>query len=230
MSVPYCEMDCFTTTQAFWERVVAARDEVIVFRDVCRDDYNALLKDRGANCRIRFRRYDAENQILVVVVGREVYEKLGHLSLEIIRVVRDMGVWNCWHYIEVPQGEPDTAMGPDYQDRPTLIIEAGTSLAALRSDMEWWFANDQTEIGVLVRLDSHAQTILLEKWEGDTRDTITIHEKMEGEEKEYVASGDLHFAFDTLFRRRPNPLEGDIVVPAERLERWAARVFNEMRQ
>jgi hypothetical protein len=153
--------------------------------------YAALYDDLPRSRGIRFRRYDAQEQILIVVIPGRPH---GRLHSTIYQEVRDgivsMGLKDAWNNDGATRffreqghpgggrgrdaGEPDSSGSPwperDGQEAwPTLIIESGESstLPGLRRDMEWWFSasDHQVKIVLLAKLDRHPRRIVLEKWE-----------------------------------------------------------------
>ena len=155
-----------------------------------------LNQERGTRGRgIRFRRYLAQERILIVILPGKPHERLHlNLYLEIWGAIFSMGLRDAWSNNGSTRffrgqghpsgdganrdgdgGEPDSSGNPRLQRRgmdawPTLIIEAGDSstLADLLRDMRWWFSasDHQVKIVLLVKLDRPGRRILLEKWVG----------------------------------------------------------------
>ncbi|KAK0708072.1 hypothetical protein B0H67DRAFT_494844, partial [Lasiosphaeris hirsuta] len=159
--------------------------------DVSPQDFNRLDQERELRRRkIRFRRYNAKERFLIVVIPRTPHERL-HLRLyrEMTKYIDRMGLDDAWNddgtttsplrlgsnHGEGPGGtcgEGDSSGSPYPQPNgrnwPTLVIEAGdsSSLEKLRADMRWWFSESdhQVQIILLAKLDRPRKIIILEKW------------------------------------------------------------------
>ncbi|KAH6982932.1 hypothetical protein BKA56DRAFT_614949 [Ilyonectria sp. MPI-CAGE-AT-0026] len=135
---------------------------------------------------------------------------------------------------------------------PTLVIEAGYSqtLQGLRQDMEWWFRASRHEVKIvlLAKFDRPTRSIILEKWvevvqtrEGATntraaaepqpaRDQVITITQNPGNPVSYnITSGDLRLEFRLLFLRLPTGAEQDIIIDAQRLRQYAAKVWTAVR-
>ncbi|KAK0717053.1 hypothetical protein B0T26DRAFT_708277, partial [Lasiosphaeria miniovina] len=137
--------------------------------------------------KFRFRRYNANSQILIITILTDLHEAL---HLELYMQYRDQLVRNgteqSWKNIgsatfRAEQGHPggdsgegDSTGGPRPErigagNWPTLVIEPGHSetLPELHKDMRWWFqaSNHEVKIVILVKFDDRQHHILLEKWE-----------------------------------------------------------------
>ncbi|KAK3359199.1 hypothetical protein B0T25DRAFT_588166 [Lasiosphaeria hispida] len=136
--------------------------------------------------KFRFRRYNANSQILIITIPTAVHEAL-HLGLYrryCNQLVRN-GTEESWKDIGTETfrqqghpggngGEGDSTGGP-WPERegagnwPTLVIESGHSetLPELHKDMQWWFqaSNHEVKIVILAKFDDQQHHILLEKWE-----------------------------------------------------------------
>ncbi|KAK3379029.1 hypothetical protein B0T24DRAFT_694387 [Lasiosphaeria ovina] len=191
----------FTTSEAFWDHIDAVTSsaatqhvDALTFQGVSPQDLNGLIDERGTRGRgIRFRRFDTQEQILIVVIPGKPHERL-HLNLyfEVRDEISLMGLRDAWNNDGATRffrgqghpggddadgdgdaGEPDSSGSPRQQrgEReawPTLVMEASGSstLADLRKDMRWWFSasGHQVKIVLLAKLDRPGREIILEKW------------------------------------------------------------------
>ncbi|KAK0731207.1 hypothetical protein B0H67DRAFT_653841 [Lasiosphaeris hirsuta] len=149
----------FVTTEAFWNVINSTKQDILTFQYVSTQDFNRLDQERELRRRkIRFRRYNAEERFLIVVIPGKPHERL-HLRLyrEIIKYIDRMGLDDAWNddgATTSPQrpgpqrlggnrGEGDSSGSPYPQPNgrnwPTLVIEAGdsSSLEKLWADMRW---------------------------------------------------------------------------------------------
>ncbi|KAK3356970.1 hypothetical protein B0T25DRAFT_589382 [Lasiosphaeria hispida] len=137
--------------------------------------------------KFRFRRYNANSQILIITIPTDLHEAL-HLGLyeryrdQLVRNGRE-GSWKSIGSatFRAEQGHPggdsgegDSTGGPRPErvgagNWPTLVMESGHSetLPELHKDMRWWFqaSNHEVKIVILVNFDDQQHHILLEKWE-----------------------------------------------------------------
>ncbi|OIW35510.1 hypothetical protein CONLIGDRAFT_61996 [Coniochaeta ligniaria NRRL 30616] len=141
---------------------------------------------------------------------------------------------------------------------PTLVIEAGDSesLAELHRDMEWWFetSDHDVKIVILAKFDHRRQNIIIERWQEEIpslsqgpvtrlragmvqnniltpelQQTIMISQDATNNPPTYdVTRGPLVLGFELLFLRNPLPHEGDFVISIQELQRYAARVFEDL--
>ena len=166
--------------------------QALIQTGVSFQNFTTLNRERGLHRRgIRFRRYNAQERILIVVIPGKPHEWLHkNLYLEMWSEIFLMGLRDAWNNdgattsfrgqghpggddMDRDAGEPDSSGSPwpgrgGREAWPTLIIEAGVSstLAGLRMDMEWWFSasEHQVKIVLLAKLDRHTKRIILEKW------------------------------------------------------------------
>jgi hypothetical protein len=132
--------------------------------------------------KFRFRRYNANSQILIITIPTAVHEAL-HLGLygPYLRSTTEEKWKNIGTETFRQQGHPrgdggegDSTGGPRPErigkgNWPTLVIESGHSetLPELHKDMQWWFqvSNHKVKIVILAKFDDQQHHILLEKWE-----------------------------------------------------------------
>ncbi|KAK3341363.1 hypothetical protein B0T25DRAFT_339617 [Lasiosphaeria hispida] len=168
----------FVGTKAFWDLINSTDQEILAFHNFIRLDQERELRRRA----ILFRRYDAKERILIVLIPGGPHEQL-HLKLyrEYIEDLYHMGLRDAWNdhgittFSERPggnRGEGNSSGSPSPQQPngrswPTLVIEAGdsSSLKKLREDMGWWFSasEHQVQIVLLAELDRPGRRIILEK-------------------------------------------------------------------
>ncbi|KAK3364256.1 hypothetical protein B0T25DRAFT_493051 [Lasiosphaeria hispida] len=173
----------FVNTKAFWDLINSTDQETLEFYNVSSQDFIRLEQERELRRRgIRFRRYKAEERILIILIPGMPHEQL-HLKL--YHEARDeivfMGLRDAWTDCGATtfpgrpggsSGEGDSSGCPDPQPDgrswPTLVIEAGdsSSLQKLWQDMRWWFSasDHQVQIVLLAKLDRPGRRIILEKW------------------------------------------------------------------
>ncbi|KAK3363375.1 hypothetical protein B0T25DRAFT_38811 [Lasiosphaeria hispida] len=222
----------FVGTKAFWDLINSTDQEILAFHNASPQDFIRLDQERELRRRaIRFRRYNAKERILIVVIPGWPHEVL-HLRLyqEAKNEIVSMGLMDAWD---------------DY--------EAGnsSSLQKLREDMRWWFSasDHQVQIVLLAKLDRPGRRINLEKWvettppprpgpttraasirRPDCVQEITIdwtdNTPAEIPASHVVTRGDLRLEFDLLFLRPPEtPREHDILITVPRLQSLGLHSF-----
>ncbi|KAK0714864.1 hypothetical protein B0H67DRAFT_491034, partial [Lasiosphaeris hirsuta] len=131
-------------------------------------DFNRLDQESELyRRRIRFRRYNAKERFLIVVILGTPHERL-HVQLyqEYTRQIDRMGLEDAWGSDGATTWRPGGNRGegdssgrprprPNGRSWPTLIIEAGdlSSLEKLREDIRWWFLESEHYVRNYYRLD-----------------------------------------------------------------------------
>ncbi|KAI1143317.1 hypothetical protein F5Y05DRAFT_368244 [Hypoxylon sp. FL0543] len=170
----------FTNPQDLFKLIDTTPGDFLIITDVTPRDFADLDEQRAARGRgVRWRRYYADSQTLLVTIPTHAHEMLHCILYEKFRdkVPTRENTWRTKAATTFragrDRGEGDSTGGPiperrGHDEWPTLVIEAGISesLARLRSDMEWWFAasNHDVKIVLLAKLDSSQRMITLEKW------------------------------------------------------------------
>lgn len=128
---------------------------------------------------------------------------------------------------------PQSRMPPPGQPQliqrvaPTLVIETGVneSLRKLRWDAGWWLTNTNGEVKIVlvVSINLHSRTVLLEKWQmassgTGTRQTIAPQAVHTIQIAQHAANGaPLILGFADLMLRAPIPPEQDLIFSASDL-------------
>ncbi|KAI2625031.1 hypothetical protein GGR54DRAFT_654697 [Hypoxylon sp. NC1633] len=181
-------MISFTSTQNLFEAIDCIAGDAFLVTGVSITSFAEIEEQRVARRRkIRWRRYDAKTQLLLITVPTGVHEIL-HTQLygEFIEQLPASGVpRRAWLHKAATYfhsnhpgggggGEADSSGGPKThrlrsRDWPTLVIEAGVSesLNQLHAGMRWWFAasNHDVKIVVLTKFNQQQSKIIIEKWE-----------------------------------------------------------------
>ncbi|KAK0656020.1 hypothetical protein B0T16DRAFT_319382 [Cercophora newfieldiana] len=177
----------FTNTQDLFNAIDSTTGDFLTITNVSPDQFTEIERVREKRHRkFRFRRYNANSQILIITIPTDLHEAL-HLGLYMRyrdQLVRN-GTEESWKDIGTATfrqqghpggngGEGDSTGGP-WPERegagnwPTLVIESGHSetLTELHKDMQWWFqaSNHEVKIVILAKFDDQQHHILLEKWE-----------------------------------------------------------------
>ncbi|KAI5863545.1 hypothetical protein GGS23DRAFT_567522 [Durotheca rogersii] len=173
----------FTTAAELFEQIDSVPGDILIVTNVSRQDFTAIEHERETRRRkIRFRRYYASTQILIVTIPTIIHEQLHRRLYEgLCFQVNSAGLWEDWSSLggatfregrpSGNSGEGDSSGGPRSAGRgawPTLVIEAGVSesLRQLQEDMRWWFAasNHDVKIVILAKSGRSQNRIILQKW------------------------------------------------------------------
>ncbi|KAK3384265.1 hypothetical protein B0T24DRAFT_77741 [Lasiosphaeria ovina] len=185
----------FTNTQDLFDVIDSTTGDFLTVTNVSLDQFTEIERERDTGRRtgqkkryrkFRFRRYNANSQILIITIPTDLHEAL-HLGIyeryrdQLVRNGREGG-WKSIGSATLRAGdhpggdggEGDSTGGPRPErvgagNWPTLVIEAGHSetLPELQKDMRWWFqaSNHAVKIVLLAKFDDEEHHILLEKWE-----------------------------------------------------------------
>ncbi|KAI1374439.1 hypothetical protein F4677DRAFT_461477 [Hypoxylon crocopeplum] len=177
----------FTNMQNLFEAIDCVSGDILIVINVSTKSFDEIEEQRIIRRRkIRWCRYEAGAQILLITIPTSIHEIL-HTQLyeEYIGQLPASGVprraWlskaATYFHSNHPGGgggECDSTGGPKSQrlrsrDWPTLIIKAGVSesLNQLHADMKWWFAasNHDVKIVILTKFNQQQSKIILGKWE-----------------------------------------------------------------
>jgi hypothetical protein len=249
--------------QSLAHELVAGRttEQHLIFRGVTKDhlaqiDYRRASIGKGTRMT-----YYTDIDLLIVKVPSAKHEG-AHLSLsdEVNHKLEGMGLarrslWPCGStkYDGFNSSkEGDSAYRPKCRPReqewPTLVIEAGLSesLAALRTDAEWWLTNSKgdVEIAIAISVIPAQKSLRIEKWYLQphtpaapvTRANTPVPTKIQeltiiqsppiptppGTIATYAVTGaPLILEFEKLLLRVPVPPEGDVIFTAADLQAWA---------
>ncbi|KAK3365909.1 hypothetical protein B0T24DRAFT_405706 [Lasiosphaeria ovina] len=182
----------FTNTQDLFDVIDSTTGDFLTVTNVSPDQFTEIKRERDTGRgtgqkkryrKFRFRRYNANSQILIITIPTDLHEAL-HLGIysPFIRSTTE----KKWKSIgsarfRAEQGHPggdggegDSTGGPRPErvgagNWPTLVMESGHSetLPELHKDMQWWFqaSNHKVKIVILAKFDDQQHHILLEKWE-----------------------------------------------------------------
>ncbi|KAJ4199734.1 hypothetical protein NW767_008150 [Fusarium falciforme] len=248
----------FAAVPELFQAIDATPGDALVVQNVSQEAYASITKERSHQGRsFRIKRYYSELQLLIVTIPTEAHELLhSQLYVYIHSAAIQMGLGPEWVSLGTKTcrahghpngdgGEGDSSGGPRNRPVgsrwPTLVIEAGysQSLANLRADMRWWFSasNHQVKIVLLVKYDSGAGHVVIEKWQEvsstsrqgatttraaasltPTRNQVITVDRGPNSTSHTVLRGPLRLEFELLFLRAPGQGEGDVVVSANEIQ------------